>query len=142
MTSPAKTVGLLHPGAMGVTVGAAAAVGGSRVVWASEGRSEATSKRARDAGLEDAGSLAAVLDQADVVLSVCPPHAALDLAREVGATFDGLFVDANAVSPETARQIGAAGSGAGAELGRRRHRRPAGARARHHPPLSLGPSRG
>jgi 3-hydroxyisobutyrate dehydrogenase-like beta-hydroxyacid dehydrogenase len=42
-----------------------------------------------------------------VVLSICPPHAALDLAREVAARrFTGLFVDGNAVAPATAREIG------------------------------------
>jgi hypothetical protein len=40
------------------------------------------------------------------VLSICPPHGALDLAREV-AGFGGVYVDANAVSPQTARRIGA-----------------------------------
>jgi len=38
---------------------------------------------------------------------VCPPEAAADLARAVGALgFSGLYVDANAVSPATAREIG------------------------------------
>lgn len=38
---------------------------------------------------------------------MAPPHAAVDVARAVAALrFTGLFVDANAVSPETAREIG------------------------------------
>jgi 3-hydroxyisobutyrate dehydrogenase-like beta-hydroxyacid dehydrogenase len=42
-----------------------------------------------------------------VILSVCPPHSALDLARAVAAQgFSGVYVDANAVSPRTAREIG------------------------------------
>lgn len=104
MTRP--TIGLLHPGQMGASVGAAAISTGHRVVWASEGRSEATRARAAAAGLEDAATLAAFIRESDVVLSVCPPHAADDLAREVVAGgFRGLFVDANAVSPATARAI-------------------------------------
>jgi 3-hydroxyisobutyrate dehydrogenase-like beta-hydroxyacid dehydrogenase len=101
------TIGLLHPGDMGSVVGACAVVAGSRVLWASEGRSAGTRDRAAAAGLEDAGRLAAVVTGSDVVVSVCPPHAALDLARAVAALrFSGLFVDANAVSPSTAREIG------------------------------------
>jgi len=48
-----KAVGVLHPGAMGVTVGTSIEAGGHRVVWASEGRSEATRGRATAAGLPD-----------------------------------------------------------------------------------------
>lgn len=109
------TIGLLHPGDMGSVVGACAVAGGSRVLWASEGRSAGTRDRAAAAGLEDAGRLAAVVAGSDVVVSVCPPHAALDLARAVAALrFSGLFVDANAVSPSTAREIGVAVEAGGA----------------------------
>jgi hypothetical protein len=55
--------------------------------------------------MEDIGALARLRD-ADVVLSVCPPHAALDVARAfAGGT--ALYVDANAVSPATARAVAA-----------------------------------
>jgi len=109
------TVGLLNPGEMGSMVGAAVRSGGARVLWAGEGRSAATRKRASDAGLEDAGSVAAVARASDVILSVCPPHAAVDLAKEVAALrFPGIFVDGNAVSPATAREIGGIVEKAGA----------------------------
>ncbi|HKC98423.1 MAG TPA: DUF1932 domain-containing protein [Methylomirabilota bacterium] len=109
------TVGLLNPGEMGSMVGAAVRSGGARVLWAGEGRSAATRKRASDAGLEDAGSVAAVARASDVILSVCPPHAAVDLAKEVAALrFAGTFVDGNAVSPATAREIGGIVEKAGA----------------------------
>ena len=101
------TIGLLNPGEMGSMVGAAVRSGGARVLWAGEGRSAATRKRASDAGLEDAGSVAAVARASDVILSVCPPHAAVDLATQVAALrFAGTYVDGNAVSPATAREIG------------------------------------
>ncbi len=77
------TIAILNPGAMGVTVGAAAAAGGARVLWASAGRGAATRARAEAAGLEDGGGLAAVLGACDTVLSVCPPHAAVALAETV-----------------------------------------------------------
>jgi 3-hydroxyisobutyrate dehydrogenase-like beta-hydroxyacid dehydrogenase len=95
-------VGLLHPGEMGAAVGAQL----DDVLWASAGRSEATAERARRAGLADAGELAEVVRRSDVILSICPPHGALELAHAV-AGFAGTFVDANAVSPATARAIGA-----------------------------------
>jgi 3-hydroxyisobutyrate dehydrogenase-like beta-hydroxyacid dehydrogenase len=97
-----RTVGLLHPGEMGAAVGAVLRGQGHRVVWASEGRSEETRERAAAAGLEDVGSVSKVAD-AEVVFSICPPHAALDVARS--ARFGGIYVDANAVSPATAAQV-------------------------------------
>ncbi len=104
-------VGLLHPGEMGAAVGAVLRERGERVVWASEGRSAATRERAGAAGLEDVGSAAEVA-RSDIVFSICPPHAALEVARSLGR-FEGIYVDANAVSPATSRAaaevVGAAG---------------------------------
>ncbi|HYB43796.1 MAG TPA: DUF1932 domain-containing protein [Candidatus Methylomirabilis sp.] len=107
MTSSGATVGLLHPGEMGAAVGATLLDGGARVLWASQGRSAATVARAGEIGVEDAGSLRAVAEQSRVIISVAPPHGALALAKAVAALgFRGLYVDANAVSPDTAREIG------------------------------------
>ena len=106
-----ETVGLLHPGEMGAAVGAALREQGHRVAWASEGRSAETLARAEAAGLGDVGSPAAV-GRSDVVLSICPPHAALEVARSVGP-FEGVFVDANAISPATARAVAEVVRGAG-----------------------------
>ena len=90
-----------------MTVGATLAGGGARVLWASAGRTKATESRAREAGLEDAGALASVVRESQVIISVVPPHGALDLARTVaGLGFRGMYVDGNAVAPETAREIG------------------------------------
>lgn len=111
-----EAVGLLHPGAMGTSVGAAAA-GRARVRWASEGRSVDTAARAASAGLEDAGSLEALAQASELIISVCPPHAAEDLARAVAATgFAGLYLDANAVSPARTRRIGEIVEAAGARF--------------------------
>jgi 3-hydroxyisobutyrate dehydrogenase-like beta-hydroxyacid dehydrogenase len=75
------------------------------VLWASEGRSTDTWARAATAELEDAGSVAALVAASDVVLSVCPPHGALAIARLVAAGgFRGLYVDGNAIAPDTARE--------------------------------------
>ncbi|HXH83048.1 MAG TPA: phosphogluconate dehydrogenase, partial [Candidatus Tectomicrobia bacterium] len=79
------TIGLLHPGEMGSSVGAAARAAGHRVLWASEGRGPQTRVRAEADGLEDVGTLRALVQASDVVLSVCPPDAAVALARTVAA---------------------------------------------------------
>lgn len=110
-----KIIALLHPGNMGVTIGAAAATSGSQVVWASNGRSSATRKRADNAGLKDVANVDDAVRQSEVVLSVCPPHAAVDVAKEVASmNFRGVYVDANAVSRATAEEIGAIVTKAGA----------------------------
>jgi 3-hydroxyisobutyrate dehydrogenase-like beta-hydroxyacid dehydrogenase len=109
------TIGLLHPGEMGASVGASGRTSGHRVLWTSQGRGAETRRRASAAGLEDAGSVAAVVAASDVVLSVCPPHAALDVARSVaGHGFRKLYVDGNAVSPATSREIARIVEAAGA----------------------------
>ena len=95
-------VGILHPGAMGAAVGATLVESGHDVRWASSGRSAATAERA--AGLRDAGSVDALLAESEVVLSICPPAAAVDVARRAGG-FGGLYVDANAIAPATAATI-------------------------------------
>ena len=115
MSAASGGVGLLHPGAMGSRVGAALIEKGHRVLWASQGRSQATRQRAAAAGLEDAGTLAATARRCDVLISVCPPDFALDVAKQAAAAgFAGVYVDANAVSPVTARAVAAAALAGGA----------------------------
>src|SRR5260221_102341 len=110
-----KTVAVLHPGEMGSALGACLSARSARVVWASGGRSPATRSRAESAGLEDLSLIERAVGAAEVVLAVCPPHGALALAREVARRgFHGIYVDANAVSPDTARQVARAVEGAGA----------------------------
>lgn len=99
------TTGFLHPGAMGASI-AGACRDGERV-WCGEGRSGATRARADAAGLVDAGSLRALVERSDVIVSVCPPESAVDVADAVAAVgFGGLYVDVNAVAPATSRSIG------------------------------------
>jgi 3-hydroxyisobutyrate dehydrogenase-like beta-hydroxyacid dehydrogenase len=91
---------------MGTAIGASLRSGGNEVLWASEGRSVATSERARAAGFLDVGTLAEIKTGSDAIVSICPPHAALDLAHAVSG-FGGLYVDANAISPTHAAAVGA-----------------------------------
>ena len=98
------TVGLLHPGEMGAALGAALRAAGHTVLWASAGRSKATASRAEEAGIEDSRTADALAQRSQVILSVCPPHAAAEVARSVGQ-FAGVFVDCNAVAPATSAAI-------------------------------------
>lgn len=109
------SVGLVHPGMMGATVGAAARAGGAEVYWASAGRSDATLARAEEAGLTDAATLAELARHSSSILSVCPPHGAVAQAKAVmDLGFRGTYVDANAVAPASARKIANLCSTAGA----------------------------
>lgn len=115
--SASRNIGILHPGNMGVSVAASARNGGNTVYWASEGRSAATRERAEAQGLVDAGTLAALCGRCEVILCVCPPHAAEDVARDVAAQgFAGLYLDGNAIAPERARRIGEIVEDAGARF--------------------------
>ena len=68
------TIGVVHPGAMGAAIGGVLAGAGHDVVWAAAGRSDATARRAADAGLRAVAEAGAALQpRSDVVLSVCPP---------------------------------------------------------------------
>jgi 3-hydroxyisobutyrate dehydrogenase-like beta-hydroxyacid dehydrogenase len=99
-------LGLLHPGAMGVSVGAALRSNGHDVCWLAAGRSSATRVRAEEAGFSSFPALEELLEAVSGVISVCPPDAALAQAQSVvQAGFDGLYLDANAVAPATARRI-------------------------------------
>lgn len=101
-------IGILHPGAMGISVAASARNGGSRVYWAAEDRSAQTAARARAMPLTELETVAELCAQSDLILSVCPPHAAEHVAAQVIANqFHGLYCDANAISPQRARRIGA-----------------------------------
>jgi 3-hydroxyisobutyrate dehydrogenase-like beta-hydroxyacid dehydrogenase len=95
---------------MGAAVGAALLTVGHDVVWASSGRSPATARRAEHAGLRDVAELERLLGQCELVLSICPPDAAVAIARSVRG-FPGIFVDANAISPATSVQAGNAFGG-------------------------------
>ena len=105
MSNP--TVGILHPGQMGVSVAASARQSGCTVIWAGDGRSPATHARAAEHGLTDVGNVAEVCRRAEIILSVCPPHAAEEVAAEViDAGFHGVYLDANAIAPQRAQAIG------------------------------------
>ncbi|MEV7082406.1 DUF1932 domain-containing protein [Streptomyces sp. NPDC093516] len=100
------TVGILHPGSMGAAIAACAATNAATVVWCSAGRSAASTERADQFGLTPVATLAELLDRSDIVISLCPPAAAEDLAHDVaGHRFEGVYLEANAINPERTTRI-------------------------------------
>lgn len=100
-------IGILHPGEMGISVAASAINSGHHLYWASESRSEKTQTRAGNHGLTDAHTLKEICRSCEVILSICPPHAAEDVARSVTENgFQGLYLDANAIAPQRSIRMG------------------------------------
>ncbi len=92
---------------MGVVVAATARNSGSEVWWASAGRSGDTRRRAADGGLRDAGTVQRLCAECEAIASICPPEFAEGMAQEIMSHgFRGLYIDANAISPQRARHIG------------------------------------
>ena len=99
-------IGVLHPGEMGVTVARSLVDSGHEVLWVASGRSKQTADRG--ATFSACDSLSILCAEADAIISVCPPHAAVDQAQQVAAeNFSGFYIDANAVAPTTSLQIAA-----------------------------------
>ncbi len=99
-------LGLLHPGEMGISLAAAALQNLSQVFWCSEGRSIATRKRAEQYGLTEVGTFAEFCQTCNLIIGVCPPHAAHEQAlRLITHKFKGTYVEANAISPMNVQAI-------------------------------------
>jgi len=110
-------VGILNPGAMGVSIAASARDAGHQVYWSAAGRSPASRQRAAEQNLIEVDSLAQLCAACDVILSVCPPHAAESVAQSALAVgFQGLYCDGNAISPRKAQAIGAKLTAAGIDF--------------------------
>jgi 3-hydroxyisobutyrate dehydrogenase-like beta-hydroxyacid dehydrogenase len=104
-----SVVAILHPGRMGAGIGRALVDAGHEVRWLPAGRGEGTRRRAAAAGLVARDDVSGC----HVVVSVCPPAAAVATARDVPG-LGGVYVDANAISPDTAREVAAVVTGRGA----------------------------
>jgi len=100
-------IGVLHPGEMGVSIAASAMNNGHQVYWMSGGRSDETRVRAEKHGLIEVDALSKFCQTCKIILSVCPPSAAEEVAKSVvDEGFKGLYLDANAISPQRAIKIG------------------------------------
>lgn len=99
-------IGVLHPGAMGISLAATASNSGHKTYWVSHQRSPQTRLRAEKQGLVEVQRIAELCEHCSVIVSVCPPHAALEVAEQVcNCSFKGLYVDVNAISPQHVTQI-------------------------------------
>jgi len=102
-----KNIGFLHPGAMGVSLAASAANSGFKPHWVASGRSAETLDRAEKHGLQALDSLEEMAATCSVIIGVCPPHAAVEVAEKViQASFAGLYADVNAIAPQKSIRIG------------------------------------
>ena len=112
------TVAIQSPGDMGSGVGRELVARGFRVMTCLAGRSDRSRKLAEAAGLELAESLDALVEAADIVLSILPPAAAEGFAEEASAALRRTgarpaVADCNAISPATARRAAARFAGLG-----------------------------
>ena len=108
-------LGILHPGQMGISVAASAKNSGCTVYWVGAGRSAQSHARAEQQGLTDARTMAEFCRKSEIIVSICPPHAAEEVAAEVMAQgFQGIYVDANAIAPLRAKNIASQISSGGA----------------------------
>jgi 3-hydroxyisobutyrate dehydrogenase-like beta-hydroxyacid dehydrogenase len=91
---------------MGITVALAAKNSGFKVYWASEGRSSKSRERAERISLTDTTTLSKLCSRCTILICVCPPDAAMETAKQVASrTFSGLYIDANAISPQLSQHI-------------------------------------
>jgi 3-hydroxyisobutyrate dehydrogenase-like beta-hydroxyacid dehydrogenase len=105
-----ERIGFMTPGDMGQAVAMQIKQKGYTVCTALEKRSERSRKMAAEAGLIDVGSIAKMTAECDLVMSVMNPGAALEFATEAAAAIKSqsrkpVFIDCNAVAPDTMRAI-------------------------------------
>jgi len=101
-----NSIGILHPGEMGVSIAASAINSGRQVYWVSAGRSKQTRLRAEKHNLIELQSLGELCQTCRIIVSICPPHAAEEVARSViREGFERIYLDANAISPQRARKL-------------------------------------
>lgn len=109
----APTVAFLYPGMMGASL--AWRLHGHQpsytLLTSLVSRSQATVDRATKSGLDNV-PLVETVGRADLIVSILPPSEALTLAREVadlvatsGRTKKPIYVDANAVNPDTMARV-------------------------------------
>jgi len=105
-----KNIGVTSPGDMGQGVAIRLKAAGFQVHTALDGRSARTAELAREAGLNDCGTMQRLVETCDAVFSILNPGAAVDNARKVAAAMRAVrkkivFVDCNAIAPQTGHEI-------------------------------------
>src|SRR5262252_847562 len=115
------TVAVVAQGMMGSGVGKRLHERGAEVRTLLSGRSAASADRARAAGMKPAADEKALLDGADFFMSILPPGEAEALARQMAPALTELkkkpvYVDCNAISPQTAERVAAIVAPTGAKF--------------------------
>ena len=105
------TIAILSPGSMGSAVGQALRENGYDVATNLDGRSERTRALAEEAGFRAVSGIDSIVEEADLVMSILVPSEAISVAREAAAAMkrtgaSPAYADCNAVSPDTARELG------------------------------------
>ena len=105
-----RNIGVTSPGDMGQGVAMRLNACGFEVHTALEGRSARTAELAREAGINDCGSVDRLVATCDAVFSILNPGAAVDNARTIAAALRAskkklVYVDCNAIAPQTAHEI-------------------------------------
>jgi 3-hydroxyisobutyrate dehydrogenase-like beta-hydroxyacid dehydrogenase len=107
-----QRIGILSIGEMGYHWARVLAGRGVKVLTYAKDRSETTRQRAEKIGVECVPSMESLVKDADLIVSIVVPFAAKRVANKVAKATaksgrkDLLYLDANAISPMTADQIG------------------------------------
>jgi 3-hydroxyisobutyrate dehydrogenase-like beta-hydroxyacid dehydrogenase len=115
------TVAVMSPGDMGHAVAAVLRQSGLRVITRLDGRSERTRTLAERAALEEVADDATLVREAEILLSIVVPARAMALAQRIAdavreSAADLVYVECNAIAPQTTRQIGEVLEAAGARF--------------------------
>jgi 3-hydroxyisobutyrate dehydrogenase-like beta-hydroxyacid dehydrogenase len=108
MSTPTTTIGILSIGQMGLGIASLLLAHNYRVITNVSDRSVATQDRAKSANIQCVDSDKELVEQADYILSIVPPRDAIATAQRITATQSKkelYYLDLNAISPSTARQI-------------------------------------
>src|SRR5881394_3005450 len=118
MFAMSETVGVIAMGEMGSAVARRLHERGATVITQLAGRSAASAARAERVGAVPVSTDDEFARQSDFILSIVPPGDAVALAERLAPAIKRagrktVYVDCNAVSPQTAERIGATLEGAG-----------------------------
>ncbi len=78
---------------------------GFELMTSTEGRSKKTKELVKSLDIKVLDSFEEVASQSDILISANSPQSALAVALKYGSLTDGLFLDFNNISPNTAKQI-------------------------------------
>jgi 3-hydroxyisobutyrate dehydrogenase-like beta-hydroxyacid dehydrogenase len=117
----AERIGVIGTGEMGSGVGGYLAAHGAEVWISLHGRSAASRERVAKTGMTVVDGTAPLARECAIVLSIVPPERALAVAEEFADALRGsgthpLYVDCNAIAPQTARAVGGIVTAAGARF--------------------------